>query len=81
MTHEDIMKKLAGILRDSSQGRVDLDTVGPDTLISDMGFDSLATLDLIYDIQQGFNTEFDAEEITHIRTLGALVEFLKDKTG
>lgn len=81
MTHEAIMEKLAAIMQNSTQAQVDWSGVGPDSLIADMGFDSLAILDLIYDLQQAFGIEFDAEEMTHIRTVGALAQFIKEKSG
>jgi acyl carrier protein len=36
-------------------------------------------LDLIYDIQQGFGLEFDAEQMAGVRTVGDLVRFLASK--
>ncbi len=79
MNTDEIMGKLREIMRASSQAKVDWSAVGADTAIADLGFDSLAILDLIYDIQQGFGVDFDAEEMTHVGTVGALAEFLKTR--
>lgn len=79
METKDIVEKLRDIMRSSSQVPVEWDKVGPESAIAEMGFDSLAVLDLIYDIQQGFGIEFDAEEMTQVKTVGGLAEFLQAK--
>jgi acyl carrier protein len=76
MNHTEIMDRLRAIMRQASQANVNWDTVGAASSIEEMGFDSLAILDLIYDIQQGFGLEFDAEEIARVRTVGELADFL-----
>ena len=70
---------LSGIMKESSQADVAWESLGPEATIESLGFDSLTILDLIYDIQQTLNIEFEAEELVSIKTVGALAEFLKDK--
>ncbi len=76
MNHAEIMDRLRAIMRQASQANVDWDAVSAESGIEEMGFDSMAILDLIYDIQQGFGLEFDAEEIARVRTVGELADFL-----
>ena len=53
---------------------MDWDAVTADTLIENLGFDSLSILDLIYDVQQAFGITFDAEKLTDVQTVGDLAE-------
>jgi len=76
MTHEEIVSELREIMKESTEKPVDWSTVSLETSIESLGFDSLSILDLIYDIQQEFDVEFDAEELVSIQTVGELAEFL-----
>ena len=79
MTQLEIIEKLRAMMRKSSQAQVDWDAVNADSAISSLGFDSLSILDLVYDIQQEFGFEFEAEELVGVRTVGQLAAFLEKK--
>ena len=79
MTKDDILKKLGDIMARSAQEKVDGASITMTTSIASLGFDSLSILDLIYDLQQEFGVEFEAEELIAVKTVGALVEFLAKK--
>ncbi len=64
-----------------SQEQTDWAAVTRDHKIAKLGFDSLAILDLIYDIQQEFDIQFDPEEMADVRTVGQLEEFLEKCLG
>ncbi len=76
MTREEIEAKLRTVMQSSSESSVDWSSVTGQSEIVDLGFDSLAILDLIYDIQQAFDIEFDAEGLTRVSTVADLVTFL-----
>jgi acyl carrier protein len=76
MTREEIVAKLREAMRESSTQEVDWDSVTESSTIESLGFDSLSILDLIYEVQQKFSTEFEAEQMVDIRTVGDLVDFL-----
>jgi len=76
---EEIIEKLKDVIRGSSQEQVDPSSIKGDTTIESMGFDSLSILDLIYDIQQAFDVEFDAEEMVKVKTVNDLADFLAQK--
>lgn len=80
MTTEQIVEKLRVTMKKSStvQG-VNWDTVGATTSIQEIGFDSLAILDLLYDIQQDFGLDFAPEELGRVKTVGDLAAFLQGK--
>jgi acyl carrier protein len=77
MTDPEVLAKLRDIMQKSSPVSVDWQAVTPETTIASIGFDSLSVLDLVYDIQQTFGLEFDAEEMAGVKTVGDLVRFLR----
>ena len=79
MTRQEVTEKLRMLMKKSSPKQVDWDSMTEQTDIAAMGFDSLSILDLIYDIQRGFDLEFDAEEVTGVKTVGDLAAFLESK--
>lgn len=81
MTQDDIIQKLRHVMKQSSREKIDWDTVGADSQIQSLGFDSLTVLDLVYDIQQQFSVQFEAEELTKVKTVGHLAAFLGEKTN
>jgi acyl carrier protein len=66
-------------MKTASPVQVDWNSVTGQSEIASLGFDSLSILDLIYDVQQAFALEFDAEEMTGIVTISDLVGFLEKK--
>ena len=79
MNQAEIIEKLKTMMQKSSQIQVKWDTVNADSTIESLGFDSLSILDLVYDIQQEFGFEFEAEELVGIKTVGQLAGFLEGK--
>lgn len=79
MTQQEIIEKLRTMMKKSSQAQVDWQAVNPDSTIASLGFDSLSILDLVYDIQQEFRFEFEAEELVGVKTVGQLAVFLEKK--
>jgi len=79
MTDNEILLKLRHVMKQTSPIKADWDTVTPASTIESLGFDSLTILDLVYDIQQEFGIEFEAEGLATVRTVGDLVNFLKSK--
>ena len=79
MNKEAVIEKLKSVIQQSSSREVDWNNLAPETTIESLGFDSLTILDLIYDIQQDFGLDFDAEDLVNIKTVGELAEFLQAK--
>jgi acyl carrier protein len=80
VTDQEIIEKLRGLMKESSQEDVNWDDMGPESAIDSLGFDSLSILDLTYDIQQEFGIDFEAEEMVKVATVRDMVEFLKTKS-
>ena len=80
MMDNEIIAKLRETMRKSSTVQsIRWEDVSNSTVIRDIGFDSLAILDLVYDIQQDFKLDFQPDELAAVRTIGDLVGFLRGK--
>jgi len=79
MTRDAILEKLRDAMQSATEEEVNWNTVTEDTAIGELGFDSLSILDLIYDVQQAFGIEFDAEELVNVNTVGELADFLEEE--
>ena len=78
MERQDIFSRLREIMKTSlPDAPTDWDNVQDSDAIVDLGVDSISLLDLIYDIQCGFELDFDAEHLADVRTVGDLVGFLE----
>jgi acyl carrier protein len=80
MTQQEIIDRLREAMQSSSIEEVDWQAVTAETTIGELGFDSLSILDLIYDVQQEFGIEFDAEELVNVNTVGDLADFIAEET-
>ena len=79
MERQEIFERICSVVVDSSADAIDLDSVSEETGIATLGFDSLAVLDLLFDLEQEFGTQITAEQIQAISTVGELVTFLKER--
>jgi len=78
MTRPEILDQLLTTVKDSSPDPIEWETLTEETTIGSLGFDSLSILDLIYDVQQAFGIDFEAEELVNINTVGELADFLEE---
>ncbi len=79
MSDEAIISRLRDIVRESSEEERDWDTVGADTTIESLGFDSLTILDLLYDVDQEFGIHLEAAEVIDMKTVGEIADLLKER--
>jgi acyl carrier protein len=79
VTRNDILQRLRAIMARAGHADVDWNAVGEQAAIAELGIDSLAMLDLIYDIQQEFQLDFDPQQLVRVPTIGDLVTFLQDR--
>jgi acyl carrier protein len=76
MTRDAVAAKLREIMKAADRENIDWSTVEESASIASLGFDSLSILDLVYDIQQAFELEFNAEELAGVTRVSDLVDFL-----
>ena len=81
MTKEEVIARLADVMKSVSQEDVDWSVISSESTIESLGFDSLSILDLMYDIQQEFDIEIEGEEIVDIKTVDELAAFIIDKVA
>ena len=79
MTRDEIFRQLGEVIVESAVEDVDWSTVNEDNTLESFGFDSLAVLDLIFDLESEFDVQIKAEEILEMKTIGDLVTFLEAK--
>ncbi|MBN1556580.1 MAG: acyl carrier protein [Lentisphaerae bacterium] len=76
-----VLERLREVMRRSAQKTLDWEHLDADTPIDALGFDSLAILDLLYDIQQAFGVSFEPEDLMKVQTVRDLAEFLGRRTA
>ncbi|MEZ5330827.1 MAG: phosphopantetheine-binding protein [Thermoanaerobaculia bacterium] len=76
-----ILERLGAVLEESATEEVDWSTVDESTTLESFGFDSLAVLDLIFDLEQEFGVQIPAETMIRMKTVGDLVTFLEESGG
>ena len=79
MSREEILERLGRVVQESATDEIDWSAVTEETSFESFGFDSIAVLDLIFDVEQEFGVQIAAEEILGKKTVGDLVTFLESK--
>ena len=80
MTEKSTIERLRALMARTSQvANVDWNSVTEQSTIASLGIDSLAMLDLLYDVQQEFQVEFDLRELGQITTVGQLATFIDER--
>jgi acyl carrier protein len=81
MTRSEILEQLGSVIEESSVEDVDWSTVTENHTLESFGFDSLAVLDLIFDLESEFGVQINAEDILGMKTVGELVTFLETRAS
>jgi acyl carrier protein len=76
MEQSVIIDRLRTVMKRCTTQAVDWDSIGGGTPVQSLGFDSLAILDLIYEIQQEFGIEVEAEAFAGVKTVADVVDLL-----
>ena len=79
MARAETLQRLRTLMARTGQVELDWNSVGENAAIAELGIDSLAMLDLIYDIQQEFRLEFDPQQLVKVRTVGQLAAFIEER--
>ena len=74
MEFEKLQKIIAEVLNLSEE------EIRPDsTFVDDLGADSLDLFELVMALEDEYNVEIPAEELTDLNTVGDVIEYLKNK--
>lgn len=76
-----ILEDLRAVLEESATEEVDWSEMDEATELDSFGFDSLAVLDLIFDLEQKFGVQIPAETMLRMKTVGDLVSLLEEGGG
>jgi acyl carrier protein len=79
MQDNAILDTLRAVMRRCTTQDIDWDAVTLETEIQSLGIDSLAVLDLIYEIQQEFDTEIEAERFVGVKTVADVAALLEQR--
>ena len=64
----------------AEQLNCEADTITADTSFKDdLGADSLDLFELVMDLEDEYNIEIPAEELSDLNTVGDVIEYLKDR--
>ena len=63
----------------AEQMSIDTDKITMDTVFTELGADSLDLFQIISELEEIFDMEFDVTETDKIKTVGDAVEFIKNK--
>ena len=73
-----MLEKMREII--AEQLNCDGETIGLDTSFKDdLGADSLDLFELVMALEDEYNIEIPAEDLTDLTTVGAVMDYLKDK--
>ena len=81
MTRSEVFEQLGSVIEESNAEDVDWSTVAEDQTLESFGFDSLAVVDLIFDLEAEFGVQLEVEDILEMKTVGDLVTFLETKSS
>lgn len=72
MDRAEIERTIVEIVR--KQKTLPDETIDPDRPLTELGYDSLDALNILFDIEQTFGIEIDDDQARDIRTLSLMVE-------
>ena len=80
MNRQEILARIGEAVEESSAEEIDWSTVTPETTVESFGFDSLAVLDLIFDLKQEFGVQIPVETMLAMATIGDVVTYLEENS-
>lgn len=63
----------------SEQYGIPLESITPDRKLDDVGIDSLAFIDLVFEIEDKFGVHTSDEEVANIETIGEFIHLIDEK--
>ena len=77
MNREAIVQGLRDLLTQQEQVKVDVSSIGEDTPIDRIGFDSISILDFIYDVEDRFQVPMEIASLVTMTRVGDLIDYLE----
>lgn len=60
----------------SKAEKVDASSITNTSRLEDLGFDSLDTVQLLFDAEEAFGVNFDGEEVRGLRSVGDIIDYI-----
>lgn len=79
MQRPEIIASLKALLREQKQVKIDVDTIGEETRLTQVGFDSISILDFIYDVESRFNVRTEIADLVRMERVKDLIDHLERK--
>lgn len=77
---DEIREKLIEILQQYTDMRLTLEDISESTpIVRDLGISSIRRMDIILDVEEFYNMEFDEKELGNITTFNELVQLIQKK--
>ena len=79
MQRPEIIAGLKDLLRQQKQLKVEVEAIGEDTRLSQIGFDSISILDFIYDVESRFKVPTEITDLVRMERVKDLIDHLEGK--
>ena len=76
---EEIISALRGLIKRQQQLKIDVESVGEETRIDRIGFDSLSILDFMYDVEERFRIRTEPADLVNMERVSDLIDYLERK--
>ncbi len=81
-THEAVLARLKQIvwtvIDEQERERVDTNSITDATDLAELPLDSLATIELMYAIEETFNISISEDQAFELRTVGNVIQFIQE---
>jgi acyl carrier protein len=81
MQRPEIVDALKDLLRQQKQLKIDVESIGEETRLSQVGFDSISILDFIYDVESRFNVRTEIADLVRMEQVKDLINHLEGKVA
>lgn len=79
MNRDQIISRLRALLQKQTEFKGDVNAIQEETLIDQMGFDSISILDFMYDIEADFNVQTEVADLVKMEKVKDLIDYLTGK--
>ena len=62
----------------SKAENIDISKITISSQFSELGFDSMDTIQLLFDAEEKFGISFDGDEVKNFRNVGDIIEYIKN---
>jgi acyl carrier protein len=79
MNRDQITDTLKSLLRQQDKIKIDVNSIGEETRIDRIGFDSISILDFMYEVENRFNTRMEVADLVRMEVVRDLIDHLQGK--